>query len=138
MTMYRSPTRSHFVVAVVMLALCVILGSAANSAMRTAIAWLANDAPADARLRLSVRLGSHSLHVRNVSGDTWQGCVVTVDGGYSSPFSLPSQGVATIPYTLLASDRQPLRDGEGVGRALRSTSVSCADDQARREMAVLQ
>jgi hypothetical protein len=122
-----------------MFGVCVGIGSLSDLVVRSAVAWLARGASSDARLQLTVESGPHAIRIRNLTDEAWTACVVTVDGGYTSPpTTIEPRGRATLPYGVFVSDAQPLGGQDGFGRAFRSTLVDCTDHQHRREVAVLR
>ncbi len=114
------------VLALGMCATCLVLVAGVREMARVALLRSA----VGQRLTVSVRSGPRGMRVENLTGATWSGCVVTLDGGLSSqPFTFPANGVMRLGY-------DAFRDGKGTltsrdnpfGHAFRQTSVVCRDD----------
>jgi len=130
--------RSQVTVAAAMFAICIGIGQSADEAWRRAVGWLAVGSR-PARLHLGVESRSHGVRLRNLTGDRWSNCVVTLDGGYMSPpIALGPGRRTTIPYLLFGRDDEMLRDTDGIGRAFRSTAVECADSIRQQSFAFVR
>lgn len=131
--------RTHLLVAGAMFVVCVGFGAFTDEAIHRTAAWFARNGEPAGRLQLAVQSGPHAIHLRNLTDQSWNSCIVIVEGGYASPPTvIGGRGLATLPYSMFAAGAEPLGDEEGFGRAFRSTRVACADGEQRREVAVLR
>jgi hypothetical protein len=119
--------------------MCIGIGLCADNAWQSAVGWLAHGSRAVTRAYLGVESRPHGVRISNLTPDRWSACVVTLDGGYSSPAVPLGPGRrATIPYVLFSNDDEMLSDVDGVGRAFRSTAVECGDARDQRSFAMMR
>ena len=117
-----------------MFLLCLGLGTAVTRVTR----WVAQ-AGTPAPLALAVRSGARSMRVANLTGEAWQGCVVTVEGGWQSPpFAIQPKAVERLPYDEFLAGTLPLHDRPAFTQAFHQTSIRCRDDAGRWQDAAVR
>ena len=113
--------------------LCLGLGTAISQGAR----WLAWSA-ATAQLTLSVQSGERDVRVVNLTDDAWEGCVVSVEGGWQSPpFAIQPHGVERLAYDQFVSDTTS-NGHPSFAQAFHETAIRCRDDEGHWQDAAVR
>ena len=69
------------------------------------------------------------MRVQNLTRESWDGCVVTIEGGISSvPFAFPPEITLRLPFDSFHADTGPISAGvTGFARAFHMTTMVCRD-----------
>ena len=124
--MFRSLQLNRSVAAVGLFAVCVLLVVGVRQMARAAVR--SSPAVPDS-LTVAVRSGARGMRVRNLTDESWEGCVVTIEGGVSSmPFAFTPEGVMRLPYESFRAGTNPLdARADGFSRAFHMTAMGCRD-----------
>lgn len=113
---------------------CLGLGTAIDQGAR----WLARTA-ASVPLTVSVESGERAIRIVNLTDDAWQGCVVSVEGGWQSPpFAIQPRGVERLTWDQFLAGTLPLRERPSFTQAFHQTSIRCRDDEGHWQNAAVR
>lgn len=108
-----------------MFAVCLLLAGAVREV--TPLFLRASALSGNNALTVSVRSGARAMRVQNLTSESWDGCVVTIEGGVSSmPFAIPPNGMTRLGYQTFRAGTSPLGDrADGFSRAFHMTTMMC-------------